>query len=97
MNEQRIREIAKQCSDFAEQIPYFRGIKDGLTWEATIMKARDLKFAELIVQECLKEIKDMIVDESEQLYPNNKQTTECVNDRLMDAYDNIKELFRVES
>ena len=52
MNEQRIREIAKQCSDFAEQIPYFRGIKDGLTWEATIMKARDLKFAELIVKEC---------------------------------------------
>ena len=55
------------------------------------------RFAELIVRECLKEIKDMIVDESEQLYPNNKQTTECVNDRLMDAYDNIKELFRVES
>ena len=55
------------------------------------------RFAELIVRECLKEIKDMIVDKSEQLYPNNKQTTECVNDRLMDAYDNIKELFRVES
>ena len=54
------------------------------------------KFAELIVRECLKEIKDMIVDESEQLYPNNKQTTECVNDRLMDAYDNITELFGVE-
>ena len=55
------------------------------------------RFAELIVRECLKEIKDMIVDESEQLYPNNKQTTECVNDRLMDAYDNITELFGVES
>ena len=56
----------------------------------------DKKFAESIVRECLKEIKDMIVDESEQLYPNNKQTTECVNDRLMDAYDNIAELFGVE-
>ena len=52
MNE-RIKELAKQCSDFAEQIPYFRGIEDGLTWEATIQKARDLKFAELIVRECL--------------------------------------------
>ena len=54
------------------------------------------KFAKLIVRECLKEIKDMIVDESELLYPNNKQTTECVNDRLLDAYDNIKEHFGVE-
>ena len=54
MNEQRIREIANQCSDFAEQIPYFRGIENGLTWEATIRKARDLKFAELIVRECAK-------------------------------------------
>ena len=52
MNEQCIREIANQCSDFAEQIPYFRGIENGLTWEATIQKARDLKFAELIVREC---------------------------------------------
>ena len=54
------------------------------------------EFAELIVKECLKEIKDMIVDESELLYPNNKQTTEFVNDRLLDAYDNIKEHFGVE-
>ena len=54
------------------------------------------KFAELIVKECLKELKDMIVDESELLYPNNKQTTEFVNDRLLDAYDNIKEHFGVE-
>ena len=52
MNEQRIREIANQSSDFAEQIPYFRGVENGLTWEATIQKARDLKFAELIVREC---------------------------------------------
>ena len=54
------------------------------------------KFAELLVRECMKEIKDMIVDESELLYPNNKQTTECVNNRLMDAHDNISELFGVE-
>jgi len=54
------------------------------------------KFAELIVRECLKEIKDMLVDESELLYPNNKQTTQCVNDRLLDAHDNISEHFGVE-
>ena len=54
------------------------------------------KFAELIVRECLKEIKDMIVDESELLYPNNKQTTEYVNERLLDAHDNISEHFGVE-
>ena len=53
MNEQRIREIAGQCSDFAEQIPFYRGIEDGLTWEAKIQKARDLKFAELIVDQML--------------------------------------------
>ena len=58
MNEQRIREIASQCSDFAEQIPYFRGIEDGLTWEAKIQKARDLKFAELIVKECAQFCED---------------------------------------
>ena len=54
------------------------------------------KFAELIIKECLKEINDMIVDESEQLYPNNKQTTEYVNERLMDAHDNIVDLFGIE-
>lgn len=56
MNEQRVKEIAKQCSDFAEQIPFFRGVENGLTWEATIQKARDLKFAELIVRECASKV-----------------------------------------
>ena len=48
----RIEQLIKQASDFAEQIPYFRGMENGLTWEATIQKARDMKFAALIVQEC---------------------------------------------
>lgn len=64
---------------------------DGVVYDTFDSK----KFAELIVKECLKELKDMIVDESELLYPNNKQTTEFVNDRLLDAYDNIKEHFGV--
>jgi hypothetical protein len=53
MNEQRIREIAEQSSYHAENsVDYYSGIVDGLTWEAKILKARDLKFAELIVNEC---------------------------------------------
>ena len=53
MNEQRIREIANQSSTYAENtVSYYSGIVDGLTWEAKILKARDLKFAELIVREC---------------------------------------------
>ena len=84
MNE-RIKELALQAGIFKPK-EFYQHI-DALQLE---------KFAELIVQECLKEIKDMIVDESERLYPNNKQTTECVNDRLLDAYDNIKEHFGVE-
>jgi hypothetical protein len=46
-------------------------------------------FAELLVGECLSEIKSMIVDESELLYSNNEETIECVNERLMDTHDNI--------
>ena len=55
MNEQRIREIADESSYHAENsVDYYSGIVDGLTWEAKILKARDLKFAELIVRECMK-------------------------------------------
>ena len=84
MNE-RLRELVRQAGLDDSDFP----IED---WDNVPLA----KFAELIVRECLKEIKDMIVDESERLYPNNKQTTECVNDRLLDAYDNIKEHFGVE-
>ena len=56
MNEQRIREIANQSSTHAEDtVDYYSGIgADGLTWEAKILKARDLKFAELVVQDYAK-------------------------------------------
>jgi hypothetical protein len=84
MNE-RIRELA----DLAKKKPLSN------SWCYTNPAEFEQKFAEMIVKECLKEIKDMIVDESELLYPNNKQTTEFVNDRLLDAYDNIKEHFGV--
>jgi len=84
MNE-RIQELAEQ----AGYLPDSFGVGH---WDMPECK----KFAELIVKECLKELKDMIVDESELLYPNNKQTTEFVNNRLLDAYDNIKQHFGVE-
>jgi hypothetical protein len=54
MNEQRIRELAEQASTHAEEtVHYYMGQFDGLTWEAKILKERDLKFAELIVRECI--------------------------------------------
>jgi len=59
MNEQRIRELAEQASAHAEEtVHYYMGQFDGLTWEAKILKARDLKFAELIVRECAWMAKD---------------------------------------
>jgi uncharacterized protein YutE (UPF0331/DUF86 family) len=54
MNEQRIREIANQASDHAENtVEYFPDTEDGLDYPAKMMKVRDLKFAQLIVRECI--------------------------------------------
>ena len=94
MNE-RIRELAEQAVITVDIVTGNEALDDELA-KMYIPDCFSEKFAELIVKECLKEIKDMIVDESELLYPNNKQTTEFVNDRLLDAYDNIKEHFGVE-
>ena len=53
MNEDRIREIANLASDHAESTADpFWDLEDGLDYAARLMKARDLKFAELIVREC---------------------------------------------
>jgi hypothetical protein len=53
MNEDRIREIANLASDHAESTADpFWDLEDGLNYAARLMKARDLKFAELIVKEC---------------------------------------------
>jgi hypothetical protein len=55
MNEQRIREIANQASDHAENtVEYFPDTEDGLDYPAKMMKVRDLKLAELIVKECMR-------------------------------------------
>jgi hypothetical protein len=64
MNEQRIREIAEQSSYHAENsVDYYSGIVDGLTWEAKILKARDLKFAELIVRECMRKTAGYLLED----------------------------------
>jgi len=46
------------------------------------------KFAELIVGKCLEQIKYMLKDEDEQLFAHD-ETTDCVNESLMDAHHNI--------
>jgi len=55
MNE-RIRELAEQADSYAKQtVHYYMGQFDGLTWENRSKQARDTKFAELIVRECLNQ------------------------------------------
>ena len=74
---QRIQQLAEQATT------YHNG---GLGTEIESFDKE--KFAELIVRECLSEIKGMMVDESELLY-EHEETTECVNEALMDAHHNI--------
>ena len=78
MNE-RIKELAKLAQLRAEWMT-----PQGLEWFDNFKE----QFTELIVRECLKQIKDGMVDESELLY-EHEETTECVNEVLMDAHHNI--------
>ena len=78
MNE-RIRELINEATSFKE------GDTEG-KYDIEVFDKE--KFAELIVRECLSEIKGMMVDESELLY-EHEETTECVNEALMDAHHNI--------
>ena len=84
MNE-RIRELAEQAWIETSYPGSCRVVRE---WSKE-------KFAELIVRECLKQIKDGMVDESELLY-EHEETTECVNEALMDAHHNIAIHFGVE-
>ena len=78
MNE-RTTELAKLAQMRAEWMT-----PQGLEWFDNFKE----QFTELIVRECLKQIKDGMVDESELLY-EHEETTECVNEALMDAHHNI--------
>lgn len=78
---QRIQQLAEQAFKSLETDPVYA--------TAMIYASKELeKFAELIVADCLKQIKDGLVDESELLY-EHEETTECVNEALMDAHHNI--------
>jgi len=79
MNE-RIRELADEAAKFSAIM--------ALPADESGDKLFVEKFAELIVADCLKQIKDGLVDESELLYEHD-ETTECVNEALMDAHHNI--------
>ena len=94
MNE-RIKELLVQATAFArENVEYSRTEGFDIFTEKLYEVSRE-KFAELIVRECLKQIKDGMVDESELLY-EHEETTECVNEALMDAHHNIAIHFGVE-
>ena len=75
---ERIKQLAEQANEWASKEE---------SWKAHSQLFTE-KFAELIVRECLSEIKGMMVDESELLY-EHEETTECVNEALMDAHHNI--------
>ena len=77
MNE-RIADLYEKASEWALESDSPKSYKD------RVMS----KFVELIVGECLSEIKGMMVDESELLY-EHEETNECVNEALMDAHHNI--------
>jgi hypothetical protein len=100
MNEQRIREIANESSYHAENsVDYYSGIVDGLTWEAKILKARDLKFAELIVRECMKEAWEEIVDDEDIAAETDPQIREYLtgqNQGIVDAVIRFRNHFGVE-
>ena len=84
MNEKRIREIANQASDHAENtVEYFNGHRDGLNYSSTLMKVRDLKFTELIVRECMAVGFAAVATVEDGCY-------------AVDVYDRIKEHFGVE-
>ena len=83
MNE-RIRLLAEQANTIGD---WGEDITEGRYFVYPNIKNLE-KFAELIVRECLKQIKDGMVDESELLY-EHEETTECVNEALMDAHHNI--------
>ena len=58
MNE-RIRKLADEADEYTKQtVHYYQGQFNGLTWEGKIKQTRDTKFAELIVAECIANVKD---------------------------------------
>jgi len=78
MNE-LIKQLAEQAEEYADSV-----VDEGGDFHPEYTQ----KLAELIVGKCLEQIKYMLVDEDEQLFAHD-ETTDCVNESLMDAHHNI--------
>ena len=91
MNE-RIQQFAKQSGlviRYGKSIDMSTGKETLDAYFNLAPKMSELeKFAELIVGKCLEQIKYMLKDEDEQLFAHD-ETTDCVNESLMDAHHNI--------
>jgi len=82
MNEDRIREIANIASTYAEStVDPFWDLEDGLDYPARLMKVRDLKFTELIIQECVD-----ICDEVQWQYGQYTFTATTVKNRVREHF-----------
>ena len=70
MNE-RILQLAVEADEYTKQtVHYYQGQFNGLTWEGKIKQTRDIKFAELIVKECMKlNSKELSITAIERLLP----------------------------
>ena len=78
MNE-LIKQLAEQAEEYADSV-----VDEGGDFHPEYTQ----KLAELIVEKCLEQIKYMLKDEDEQLFAHD-ETTDCVNESLMDAHHNI--------
>jgi len=93
MNE-RIRLLAEQADNYAEQtVHYYNGQFEGLTWEGKLKQARDTKFAELLIKECIERGNDLAKH-----YINNHSEQEQVFllASIADYSNEIKKHFGVE-
>jgi hypothetical protein len=82
MNEDRIREIANIASTYAEStVDPFWDLEDGLDYAARMLKVRDLKFTELIIQECVD-----ICDEVQSQYGQYTFTATTVKNRVREHF-----------
>jgi hypothetical protein len=96
MNE-RIKELARRADEYAEQnVHYYMGQFDGLTWEGKIKQTRDTKFAEMIVRECA----DLFVNQKYMILnphePFANERVRALKEHDKDTVRKVKEHFGVE-
>ncbi len=99
MNEEKIREIANQASDYAENtVDYtenptsvYKALENGLN----LLKAKDLKFAELMVKEFINLIETEVSEQYDEEYESEDYMT-GYDKSLRLACEKIKEHFGVK-